>query len=101
MNPGRTRWVVISTYMGQKVFDHVSWTPGSCQSYYPHNPFRRGVWLSVTWEQHQAFPHANKVPPKLSVQANERYRLSNPESPPELYINPSRELKMCENYSFL
>ena len=52
-------------------------------------------------EQRRAFPHANKVFPKLSVQANERYLLSNPESPPELYINPSRELKVLENYSFV
>ena len=34
--PG-TQWVVISTYKGQKVFDHVSWTPDSCRSYCPHN----------------------------------------------------------------
>ena len=59
------------------------------------------AWLSATQEQHQAFPHANKVFPKLSVQANERYLLSNPESPPELYINPSRELKVHVNYSFI
>ena len=43
-----TRWMVISTYMGQKVFHHVSWPSGSCQSYHPHSPHRRGVWLSVT-----------------------------------------------------
>ena len=24
LNPGGSRWVVISTYMGQKAFDHVS-----------------------------------------------------------------------------
>jgi hypothetical protein len=28
--PWGTQWVVMSTYMGQKVFDHVSWIPGSC-----------------------------------------------------------------------
>jgi hypothetical protein len=28
-----TQWVVISTYIGWKVFNHVSWTPGSCQNY--------------------------------------------------------------------
>jgi hypothetical protein len=39
--------VVMSTYMGQKVFDHVSWIPGSCWSYCPHSPCRRGVWLSL------------------------------------------------------
>ena len=98
---GGTRQVVISTYMGQKAFNHVFWTPGSCQSYCPYNPHRRGVWLSVTQEQHQAFPHANKVSLKLSVQANERYLLPNPESHPKLYINPSRELKVHENYSFV
>jgi hypothetical protein len=59
------------------------------------------AWLSATQEQHQAFPHVNKVSPKLSVQANERYVLSNPESPPELYVNPCRELKVHENYSFV
>ena len=31
--------------------------------------------------------------PRLSVQANEKYLLSNPESPPELYVNPCKELK--------
>ena len=35
-----TQWVVISTYMGWKVFNHVSWTPGSCRSYRPHSPHR-------------------------------------------------------------
>ena len=30
LNPGGTSWVVISTYMGQKAFNQVSWTPGSC-----------------------------------------------------------------------
>jgi hypothetical protein len=92
---------MISTYMGQKVFNHVSWTPGSCRSYRPHSPHRRGVWLSVTQQQHQAFPHANKVSPKLSVQANERYPLWNPESPPKLYINPIQGLKVCKNYSVI
>ena len=41
-----------------------------------------------------------RFPPKLSVQAYERNLLSNPKSHPELYINPSRELKVLENYSF-
>jgi hypothetical protein len=27
-----TQWVVISTYMEQNMFDHVSWAPGSCGS---------------------------------------------------------------------
>jgi hypothetical protein len=57
--------------------------------------------VSVKKGQHQAFPHANKVSPKLSVQANERYLLVNPESPPKLYINPFRELKVHKSYSFL
>jgi hypothetical protein len=30
------------------VFDHVSWTPGSCRSYHPHSPHREGLWLSVS-----------------------------------------------------
>ena len=38
-----TQWMVISTYMGWKVFGHVSWTPASCQSYFPHNPHRRDL----------------------------------------------------------
>ena len=39
------RWMVISTYMGRKVFNLVSWIPGpgSCLSYRPHSPNRRGV----------------------------------------------------------
>ena len=32
-----TRWVVISTCIGQKVFDHDSWATGSCRSYSPHS----------------------------------------------------------------
>ena len=84
--------MVIFNYMGQKAFPHVSWTPGSCQSYSP-TALKGEAWLSVTQEQHQAFPHANKVSPKLSVQANERYLLSNPESPPKLYINPIQEVQ--------
>jgi hypothetical protein len=93
--------VIISTYMGRKVFDHVSWTPGSCRSNRPHSPRRRGVWLSVTEERHQALRHANKVYPKLSVQVNKRYLLSNPVSPPKLYINPTQGIKVCENYSVI
>jgi hypothetical protein len=31
-----TQWVVISTCMGRKMLDHVSWAPGSCQSYSTH-----------------------------------------------------------------
>ncbi|EDL34394.1 mCG59998, partial [Mus musculus] len=40
-SPGMTLLVVISTYMGQKAIDHVSWTPGSCRCYRPHSPYRR------------------------------------------------------------
>jgi hypothetical protein len=62
-------------------------------------------------ERQVAFSHIGTAPslptckfevsPKLSVLANVRYLLSNPESPPELYINPSRKLKVLENYSFV
>ena len=45
-----------------------------------------------------AISHVGAAP---SLPTNERYLLSNPESPPELYINPCRELKVCENYSFV
>ena len=44
----RTQWVIIPTYMGQKAFPHVSWTPGSCRSYSPHSHHRKGSWLLVT-----------------------------------------------------
>ena len=47
LNPGRTWWVVLFTYMGWKVFPHVSWTPGSCWNYHPHSPHSRGMWLAV------------------------------------------------------
>jgi hypothetical protein len=56
MNPSETRWVVIPTYMGQKAFPHVSWTPGSCQSYNPHSPHsphKRSMWLVVMYTMSQ------------------------------------------------
>jgi hypothetical protein len=42
LNRGGTRWVVISTYMARKAFDHDSWIPVSCRSYCPSSPHRRG-----------------------------------------------------------
>ena len=47
-----------------------------------HSHWQRCVWPSVTEEQHQALPHENKVSPKLSDQSNEKYLLSNHDSPP-------------------
>jgi hypothetical protein len=52
--PQRNSVVVIFTYMGQKAFSHVSWTSGSCQSYHPHSPYRRGSWLLVRYTMFQA-----------------------------------------------
>jgi hypothetical protein len=79
--------------MGLKEFSHVSWTLAPVEVTAPTTPTRK-AWLSARHEQHQVFPHANKVSPKLTVQANERCLLSNPESPPELHINSCRELKV-------
>lgn len=36
---------------------------------------QRSMWPSVTMEQHQALPYANKVSPKFSNQTNEKYLL--------------------------
>jgi hypothetical protein len=64
---------------------------------------QRVMWPSVTEEQHQALPHANKVSPKLSDQTNEKYLLSDPYPPPKLYIRilSGRIRGVCENYSIL
>jgi hypothetical protein len=61
LNPSRTWWVVILTYMGQKVFPHVSWTPGSCKIYHPHIPNRRRLWLSVMYTMSQASDHQARL----------------------------------------
>ena len=46
------QWVMISTYMGQKVFDHVSVPLAPVEVTAPTpttpTPHGRGVWLSVT-----------------------------------------------------
>jgi hypothetical protein len=69
--------------------------PGSCWSSCLHNPHRRGMAISH-------LETANKVSPKLSAQANERSLLLNSKSLPELCKGEScRELKECENYSFV
>ena len=54
LNPWRTQWVVIPTYMGRKSFPPVSWIPGSYLSYHPHSSHRRGSWLAVTYTTSQA-----------------------------------------------
>ena len=89
------RWVVISIY-GMEGVQSCLLDPWLLSKLPPHSPHRRGVWLSVMKEQPQAFPHANKVSPKLSVQANERYLLSNPESLPKLYINPIQGTRVVQ-----
>ena len=53
-SPVQQRSRTLGDPMGQKVFDHVSWTPGSCRSYCSHSPCRRGVLLSVTQTMSQA-----------------------------------------------